>query len=48
MAGGDKIVVINGHVWEDVTDETCPDAAYDIRDVIKAGGDESRINTVTS
>ena len=48
MAGGETTIVINGHVWQDVTNETHPGPVYDIRDVVRAGGDESRINTVTS
>lgn len=48
MAGGGEKIVINGHVWRVVTNETCAGRVYDIRDVIKAGGDERRINTQTS
>lgn len=47
MAGNDKVFVVNGHVWRDVSNETCAGRVYDLRDVIKAGGVESRINTVT-
>ena len=48
MAGGDVYVDVNGYRWRMVNNETTAGKVYDIRDVQKAGGDQSRINTVTS
>lgn len=49
MAGGDNYVWINGYRWRDVSNETSGSSrVYDIRDVVKAGGDPERVNTVSS
>lgn len=35
---GNKIIIINGHRWVDVTDRTVAEPVYDIKSVILAGG----------
>ena len=46
MAAGNNIVWINGHRWNDVTNETTALRAYTRKQVLSIGGDPRRVHEI--
>jgi hypothetical protein len=42
---GEKTVVINGHVWVEVTNITYAGKAYPLNDIIQCGGEEPNFDS---